>query len=667
MLHHAELANALRFLAADAVEQAKSGHPGAPLGMADMATVLWRKFLRHSPANPRWVNRDRFVLSNGHASMLLYGLLHLSGYDLGMDDLKNFRQLGSRTPGHPEFGHTPGVETTTGPLGQGIAMAVGMALAEKKLALEFNRPGFPIMDHYTYVFLGDGCLMEGVSHEACSLAATWGLGKLIALYDSNGISIDGQVAGWFTENIPARFGAYGWQVIKGVDGHDPQAIRRALARARRDKKRPSLICCRTHIGFGAPGKQDSAAAHGSPLGPEEIARMREVLAWPHPPFEIPPAIARQWNAVKKGKRLERRWDVLFARYEEAWPEEAAEFSRRMLEKLPFDWTELIGKLGRRIRKETEPVATRVASQRVISGLHPFMPELLGGSADLTGSVGTKGDAMRALDPATLEGNHISYGVREFGMGAIMNGIALHGGFLPYGGTFLVFSDYARNAIRLSALMGLRVVWVLTHDSIGLGEDGPTHQPVEHVPSLRLMPGLDVWRPCDGQETFYAWKSAVEEKRPTALVLSRQKLPCQKRDERTLRLIARGGYILVDCEGEPEALLLASGSEVEVAVQAARLLAPLRARVVSMPCTELFDAQDREYRDAVLPPRTRLRVAVEAAQADWWRKYVGLDGAVIGLREFGLSAPAKDLYEHFGITAEHVAAAVRRLRNEEKAF
>ncbi len=656
-----ECADALRFLAADAVERAKSGHPGAPMGMADMAQVLWSDFLRHNPANPKWVDRDRFVLSNGHASMLLYGLLHLTGYDVSLEDLQNFRQLHSKTPGHPEYGATPGVETTTGPLGQGIAMAVGMALAERKLALEFNREGFPIVDHYTYVFMGDGCLMEGISHEACSLAGTYGLGKLIALYDANGISIDGKVSGWFTENIPARFKSYGWHVIADVDGHDALAIKRAIARARKTTDRPSLICCRTHIGFGAPDKQDSAAAHGAPLGEEELAKTRAALNWPYGPFEIPAEIADAWDARARGKKLEARWDVLFARYAEAFPAEAAEFRRRMAGNLPANWEADVAKLGEKVRKAEESIATRVASQHVISGLAPMLPELLGGSADLTGSVGTKGEGMVTMEPKTLGGSHISYGVREFAMGAIMNGVALHGGYIPYGGTFLVFSDYERNAIRLSALMRQRVIWILTHDSIGLGEDGPTHQPVEHLPSLRVMPNLNVWRPCDAEETLYAWKTALESAtRPTAMILSRQKVPFVKRDPDTAANIARGGYILKDCDGLPEAIILATGSEVEIALKAAESLAARRIRVVSMPCTELFDEQDDIYKNMVLPHAVRERVAVEAAQEDLWRKYVGLDGAVVGMRSFGESAPAKVLYGYFNITVEAVVEAVKKM-------
>lgn len=656
-----ELADALRFLAADAVERAKSGHPGAPMGMADMAQVLWNDFLRHNPANPGWVDRDRFVLSNGHASMLLYGLLYLTGYDLSIEDLKNFRQLHSKTPGHPEYGVTPGVETTTGPLGQGIAMAVGMALAERKLALEFNREGFPIVDHYTYVFMGDGCLMEGVSHEACSLAGTYGLGKLIALYDSNGISIDGKVSGWFTEDIPARFKAYGWHVITDVDGHEPTAIKRAVSRARKVTDKPSLICCKTHIGFGAPGKQDSSAAHGSPLGAEELAKARETLNWPYEPFEIPKDILKAWNSRAKGKKLEGHWDALFAEYEKAFPDLASEFRRRVAGVLPAHWNEKAQELGAQVREAQESIATRVASQHVISDFAPVLPELLGGSADLTGSVGTKGASMTTMDPKTLDGSHISYGVREFAMGAIMNGIALHGGYIPYGGTFLVFSDYERNAIRLSALMRQRVIWILTHDSIGLGEDGPTHQPVEHLPSLRVMPGLKVWRPCDTEETFYAWKTAVlPGEGPTAMVLSRQKLPFIRRDRDTARNIERGGYILKDCDGTPEAILIATGSEVEIALKAAEELGSRRIRVVSMPCTELFDMQEDGYKESVLPHSVRQRIAIEAAHEDLWRKYVGLDGAVVGMSSFGESAPAKDLYKFFKITVEAVVDAVKKM-------
>ncbi|MGN0009401.1 MAG: transketolase [Desulfovibrionaceae bacterium] len=656
-----ELANAIRALAIDAIEKSKSGHPGAPLGMADMAEALWRHALRHNPGNPHWVNRDRFVLSNGHASMLLYALLHLTGYGLTLDDIKNFRQLGSKTPGHPEYGVTAGVETTTGPLGQGIATAVGMALAEKLLAARFNRPGHAIVDHHTYVFLGDGCMMEGVSHEACSLAGTLGLGKLIALYDANGISIDGRIDGWFSEDAAARFEAYGWHVVRNVDGHDSAALDAAIAAARAETSRPSLIVCRTHIGFGSPNRADSAKVHGSPLGTDESAATRAALGWQYGPFEIPAEYYAAWDARTAGQAAEDAWNAQFAAYRAAFPAEAAEFERRMRGELPAGWDEAVRRIIADIAGRGESLATRVASKNVLEALAPLMPELLGGSADLSGSVGTVTSLSRTVTPADFSGNYISYGVREFGMSAIMNGVSLHGGLVPYAGTFLMFSDYAKNAIRLSALMGIRVLHVLTHDSIGVGEDGPTHQPVEQVPGLRLTPGVMVWRPCDTVETAVAWKCAIEDRtHPSCFSLSRQTLPYMPRTEAQIDNIARGGYVLKDCEGAPDVILLATGSEVGLAVAAAEALAAegRKARVVSMPCTELFDAQPADYREQVLPSAVRARVAVEAAAADYWFKYVGLDGAVAGMTTFGASAPGAALQRYFGFTVEHVVELAR---------
>ncbi len=656
-----QCANALRALAIDAIEQARSGHPGAPLGMADMAEALWRHVLRHNPADPHWPDRDRFVLSNGHASMLLYGLLHLAGYGLSMDDIRQFRQWGSRTPGHPEYGHTAGVEMTTGPLGQGISSAVGMALAEKLLAARFNRPGHNIVDHHTYVLLGDGCLMEGVSHEACALAGVWKLGKLIALYDANGISIDGKVEGWFTEDVAGRFRAYGWQVVGPVDGHDAAALDAALSEARADGARPSLIICRTHIGFGSPHKADSAACHGSPLGPEEAAATKAALEWTAAPFEIPADIAAAWDAREKGRAAQAAWEDAFAAYAAAHPELAAEFSRRMRGDLPADWADIAAATVQQAVAAEESIATRVAGQRALETLVARLPELLGGSADLTGSVGTKTAASVPLDAAAgnwAEANYLSYGVREFGMSAIMNGLALHGGFIPYAGTFMVFSDYAKNAVRLAALMKIRAIWVFTHDSIGVGEDGPTHQPIEQLAGLRLIPNVDVWRPCDTVESAVAWQCALASAHtPSVLSLSRQNVPFVRRDAAQVTAIARGGYVLADCAGTPELILLATGSEVALALEAAAKLgeAGRRVRVVSLPCCERFDAQDAAYREAVLPSSVRARIAVEAASADYWRKYVGLDGAVLGMAGFGASAPGKVLAREFGFTAERLVA------------
>ena len=656
-----ELANAIRALAMDAVEAAKSGHPGMPMGMAEIAVALWKRHLRHNPANPAWPNRDRFVLSNGHGSMLLYSLLHLTGYALPMDEVRRFRQLHSKTPGHPERGLTPGVETTTGPLGQGIANAVGMALAERLMAAEFNRPGHEIVDHHTYVFMGDGCMMEGLSHEACSLAGTLGLGKLIAVYDDNGISIDsdkGQIKQWFTDDVRRRFEAYGWQVIPNVDGHDLEAVDRALRRAKREKPRPTLICAKTVIAKGAPTKANTGAAHGAPLGDKEIAATRQAIGWSYPPFEIPENVYRGWDAREAGKRIERRWNRLLAAYEKQYPAEAAEFKRRMAGELPGDFDGKVSFLLNEASEKAETMATRKASQRVLEVLVPALPELLGGSADLTGSNLTMVKASRVVGREG-GGNYVFYGVREFGMCATMNGISLHGGLIPYGGTFLVFSDYARNALRLAALMGIRVTYVFSHDSIGLGEDGPTHQPIEHAASLRLMPNMEVWRPCDSVETAVAWAAALRRKNgPTALLLTRQNVPFVKRNSSSD--IERGGYVVSDPR-QPRAVVIATGSEVHLAVGAQALLAAegIAVRVVSMPSTSVFDRQSEDYRKSVLPPGLP-RVAVEAGVSDYWRKYVGLEGAVVGIDRFGESAPAGDLFKFFGFTPENVAKAVRSI-------
>jgi transketolase len=653
-----DLANALRVLAIDAVQKANSGHPGMPMGMAEIAEALWNRHLRHHPHNPHWVDRDRFVLSNGHGSMLLYGLLHLTGYDLSIDDLKAFRQMHSRTPGHPEYAITPGVETTTGPLGQGIANAVGMAIAERILAQEFNRPGHTIVDHHTYVFLGDGCLMEGISHEVCSLAGTLKLSKLIALYDDNSISIDGNVAGWFADDTPARFRAYGWNVIGPIDGHDADAVSKAIETAKQADQ-PSLICCKTKIGKGSPAKEGSADAHGSPLGDKEIAATREALGWKSGPFEIPENILHAWNANARGAKLESDWNARFARFLESFPELAAEFQRRMTGDLPAHWEQTIESLEATVREKAETIATRKASQNAIAAIAPALPELVGGSADLTASNLTNWPGMKVFS-AKEGGNYINYGVREFGMSAIMNGMALHSGVIPFAGTFLTFSDYARNALRMAALMKLGVVFVYTHDSIGLGEDGPTHQPIEQISSLRLMPGLDVWRPADTLESAYAWICAVERNNgPSALIFSRQNLPFLKDSARSGKDIRRGGYILRETSDEPEAILIATGSEVALALQAQDLLASkgIDVRVVSMPCAEDFDRQDAAWHEHVLPNELP-RVAVEAGTSDFWRKYVGLDGKVIGIDVYGESAPAGELFKHFGFTAERVAEAVR---------
>jgi transketolase len=656
------MANAIRALAMDAVQTANSGHPGMPMGMAEIAVALWGRHLKHNPANPAWADRDRFVLSNGHGSMLLYALLHLTGYDLPMAELRRFRQLGSKTPGHPEVGHTPGVETTTGPLGQGIANGVGMAIAEKLLAAHFNRPGFDVVDHHSYVFLGDGCMMEGVSHEACSLAGTLGLGKLIAFYDDNGISIDsdkGQITSWYTDDVPKRFAGYGWQVVPNVDGHDVDAVDRAIRKAKREKSRPTLICCKTTIAKGAPNKANTGGAHGAPLGEAEITATRAAIGWPYPPFEIPQAVYNAWDARAKGKRAERRWTKLFAAYEAAHPELAADFRRRMAGELPRDFAARVDDLVQTLEAKAETVATRKASQIALEAIKPSLPELLGGSADLTGSNLTMVKASKVIGRED-GGSYLFYGVREFGMCAVMNGTALHGGFIPYGGTFLVFSDYARNALRMAALMKLRVIYVFTHDSIGLGEDGPTHQPIEQAATLRLIPGLDVWRPCDTVESALAWAAALERRDgPTALLYSRQNVPFMTRDAPTLANVRRGGYVLSEAQGAARAVLIATGSEVSIALEAQQKLAGegLAVRVVSMPSTSVFDRQDAGYRAEVLP-RGVPRVAVEAGVSGFWRKYVGLEGGVVGIDRFGESAPAPELFKHFGFTAEHVANTIK---------
>jgi len=661
----AELANAIRALAMDAVQQANSGHPGMPMGMAEIADALWNRHLRHNPANPAWANRDRFVLSNGHGSMLLYAVLHLTGYDLPLEELKRFRQLHSKTPGHPEFGCAPGIETTTGPLGQGISNAVGMALAERLLAADFNRPELEIVDHHTYVFLGDGCLMEGVSHESCSLAGTLGLSKLIAIYDDNGISIDsekGNIRQWYTDDVKRRFEAYGWQVIANVDGHDAGAVDKALKKAKRERTRPTLICAKTVIAKGAPTKANTGAAHGAPLGEKEVAATREAIGWNHSAFEIPKPVYEGWDAKKRGAAAERRWKKLFSAYEAQHPREAAEFRRRMAGELPADFRAQADALVKEADLKAETVATRKASQNALEALVPALPELIGGSADLTGSNLTFVKASKAIGREG-GGNYVFYGVREFGMCAVMNGLALHGGFIPYGGTFLVFSDYARNALRLAALMKLRVIYVFTHDSIGLGEDGPTHQPVEHVASLRLMPNMDVWRPCDTVESAVAWTAAIGRRDgPTSLVLSRQNLAFVKRSAEQIAAVARGGYIVSEAAGgAARAIVIATGSEVGIALEAQKKLAAegVAVRVVSMPSTSVFDRQDAAYRAAVLP-RGVPRVAVEAGVTDFWRKYVGLEGAVVGIDRFGESAPGGELFKHFGFTSERVAAAVKAI-------
>ena len=659
-----ELANAIRFLSMDAVQAAKSGHPGMPMGMADIAEVLWNDFLKHNPGNPKWADRDRFVLSNGHGSMLLYSLLHLSGYDLPIEELKRFRQLHSKTAGHPEASETPGVETTTGPLGQGIANGVGMALAEKVLARRFNRPGHDIVDHHTWVFMGDGCLMEGISHEACSLAGTLKLGKLVAFWDDNGISIDGEVEGWFTDNTPARFEAYGWQVIRGVDGHDPQEIQQAIRTAQAESERPTLICCRTVIGFGSPNKAGTEATHGAPLGEDEIAATRKALGWNYPPFEVPQDIRDGWLARDAGAKRESDWQSRFDRYQAEHPELAAEFQRRLRGELPANFSADADAYVARLQQEGPVVASRKASQMALDAFGPLLPELIGGSADLAGSNLTIWKGSADVNSESPDANYVYYGVREFGMSAISNGLALHGGFVPYDATFLVFSDYARNAVRMSALIPAAAIHVYTHDSIGLGEDGPTHQPVEHLASLRYIPNNHVWRPCDAVESAVSWKVAIERRNgPACLIFSRQNLPHQSRNDAQLANIARGGYVLAEPEsGDFDLILIATGSEVGLAMDAHRALAAegIGSRVVSMPCCEAFDAQPADYRESVLPAAKRRRIAIEAATADYWRKYVGLDGAVIGMTTFGASAPASDLFKYFGFTIAHVVSAAKDL-------
>ncbi|MES9841375.1 MAG: transketolase [Candidatus Thiodiazotropha endolucinida] len=655
-----ELANAIRALSMDAVQKANSGHPGAPMGMADIAEVLWNNHMKHNPANPEWADRDRFVLSNGHGSMLIYSLLHLTGYELSIDDLKSFRQLHSKTPGHPEYGYAPGVETTTGPLGQGITNAIGMALAEKTLAAQFNKPGHEIVDHNTYAFLGDGCMMEGISHEACSLAGTLGLGKLIAFWDDNGISIDGETEGWFTDDTPGRFEAYGWHVIRDVDGHDAAAVDQAIETAKSMSDKPSLICCKTTIGFGSPNLAGSHDCHGAPLGDDEIAATREQLGWSHEPFVVPDEIYAGWDAKDAGTSAENAWNDKFAAYAEANPELAAEFKRRMAGDLPANWDEEAAKFIAEVNAKAESPATRKASQNALNGYGPLLPEFMGGSADLTPSNLTAWSGSSSITDGNADGNYLSYGVREFGMSAIMNGVALHGGFIPYGGTFLMFSEYARNALRMAALMKLRSIFVYTHDSIGLGEDGPTHQPIEQIPTLRMIPNMDVWRPCDGVETAVAWKAAVEKNDgPSSLIFSRQGLAHQERSDEQIANIAKGGYVVRDCEGTPDAIVIATGSEVGIAIQAAADSGK-NVRVVSMPNTKVFDEQDAAYKESVLPSNVTARVAVEAAVTDGWYKYVGLNGKVIGINRFGESAPAGELFKAFGFTAEKVAAAINEV-------
>ncbi|MEC8416538.1 MAG: transketolase [Pseudomonadota bacterium] len=658
-----ELANAIRALSMDAVQQAKSGHPGAPMGMADIAQVLWGDFLSHNPANPSWANRDRFVLSNGHGSMLLYSLLHLSGYELPIEELKNFRQLHSKTPGHPEYGYAPGVETTTGPLGQGISNAVGMALAEKVLAAQFNRDGHDIVDHFTYAFMGDGCLMEGISHETCSLAGTLGLGKLIAFWDDNGISIDGEVEGWFTDDTPARFKSYGWDVIEGVDGHDAEQVKAAIEKAQANTKQPTLICCKTTIGFGSPNKEGTESCHGAPLGEDEIVATREKLGWTHGAFEIPDDIYAGWDGKTKGGEAESAWNDAFAAYEAAYPELAAEFKRRVNGELPADFSDKADAIIAELQANPQNIASRKASQNALNAFGPLLPELLGGSADLAGSNLTIWEGSKGVEANDASGNYIYYGVREFGMSAMMNGIALHGGFKAYGATFLMFMEYARNAVRMAALMKQPAIFVYTHDSIGLGEDGPTHQPVEQVVALRATPNLDNWRPCDQVESAVSWKSAIERTDgPTTLIFTRQGLAQQERTAAQVADIAKGGYVLKDCAGTPELILIATGSEVQLAIEAAAKLTEQgkAVRVVSMPSTDVFDRQSAEYRESVLPSNVVKRVAVEALSKDSWYKYVGFNGAIVGMDTFGESAPAGDLFKHFNITTDAVVEAALSL-------
>ncbi len=662
MVSRRDLANAIRALSMDAVQKANSGHPGMPLGMADIAEVLWNDFLRHNPANPNWPGRDRFMLSNGHGSMLAYSLLHLAGYDLPMEELKNFRQLHSKTPGHPEYGYAPGIETTTGPLGQGMANGVGMAIAERVLAAQFNRPGHDIIDHRTYVFLGDGCMMEGISHEACSLAGTLQLGNLIAFYDDNNISIDGEVEGWFTDNTPERFKAYGWHVIENVDGHDPEKVKKAITKAQGVKDKPSLICCKTIIGWGSPNKQGKESCHGAPLGAEEVNLVRKTIGWSHPPFEIPAEIYEAWDAKAKGAQLEADWEKRFTTYKKEYPDLGAELIRRMQGDLPKNWTKKANEFIRSVDSKGEKIASRKASQNTLNGYGPLLPELIGGSADLAASNLTIWSGSKSIKDHA-DGNYIFFGVREFGMSAIVNGIALYGGFIPYGATFLIFSDYARNALRMAALMKIRSIFVLTHDSIGLGEDGPTHQPVEQAATLRMIPNMSVWRPCDAVESAVAWKMAIERKQgPTCILFSRQGLPHQQRTKEQIKGIERGGYVLMDCKGKPDAIIIATGSELALAMTAAAQLTEKgrKVRVVSMPSTDIFNGQDDTYRESVLPGNVRNRVAVEAGITDYWRKYVGLEGKVIGIDSFGESAPAGELFNYFGLTTKNIVKAVESL-------
>lgn len=663
MLSRHELANAIRALSMDAVQKANSGHPGAPMGMADIAEVLWNDFLNHNPANPDWDNRDRFVMSNGHGSMLVYSLLHLSGYDLSLEEIKNFRQLHSKTPGHPEYGYAPGVETTTGPLGQGIANAVGMALAESILAAQFNRDNLNIVDHHTYVSVGDGCLMEGISHEACSFAGTMKLGKLIAIYDDNNISIDGEVDGWFTEDIPARFESYGWHVIRDVDGHNPDAIKQALADAKANDEQPTIICCKTIIGFGSPNKEGKESCHGAALGDEEIKLTREKLGWKHDAFVIPDDIYAAWDAKERGEKLESEWNKTFAAYEAAHPELAAEYKRRMKGELPANWSNIVKDYIASCNDKAETIASRKASQNAIEAFAAHLPEMLGGSADLTGSNLTNWSGSVVIDGNNKQGNYISYGVREFAMSAIDNGVALHGGLLPYSGTFLMFSEYARNALRMAALMKVQNIFVYTHDSIGLGEDGPTHQAVEQASTLRLMPNMSLWRPCDAVESAVAWQAALERRNgPTSLLFSRQGLAHIERDAAQLDNIKRGGYILLEGSENPDAIIIATGSEVEMAMNAATKLNAKgkNVRVVSMPSTDVFDQEDDAYKESVLPNTCRKRVAIEAGVTDYWNKYIGLDGKALGVDTFGESAPAKALFEHFGLTEANLIQTVNDL-------
>lgn len=662
-INRQQLANAIRVLSADAVQQANSGHPGAPMGMADIAEVLWNDFLNHNPTNPNWHNRDRFVLSNGHGSMLIYSLLHLSGYDVSIDDIKNFRQFESKTPGHPEYGYTPGIETTTGPLGQGIANGIGMAIAEKTLAAQFNTPEHAVVDHHTYVFMGDGCMMEGISHEACSLAGTLGLGKLVAFWDDNGISIDGEVEGWFTDNTPARFEAYGWHVIADVDGHDAEQLHAAIEKAKAEHSKPTLICCKTVIGKGSPNKQGKEDCHGAPLGADEITLVREGLDWDQPAFEIPSEIKSAWSGLEKGAVAEQQWQETFDAYQAANPEKAAEFTRRMNGEMPQNWQAETQALIEKTNEQGQTIATRKASLNSLNDLGPLLPELVGGSADLAGSNYTIWGGSKGISADDASGNYLYFGVREFAMSAISNGISLHGGFKIYGGTFLVFADYMRNGMRMSALMKQPVVYVLTHDSIGLGEDGPTHQPIEHVASLRLIPNMALWRPCDAVESLVAWKIACETTdQPSSLIFSRQALAHQSRTPEQIANIEKGAYVLKDCEGTPDVILIATGSEVELAVQASVELSAQgqSVRVVSMPSTSHFDAQDRAYKESVLPNSVSKRVALEAGISDYWYKYVGLNGAIVGMTTFGESAPADKLFEHFGFTVANVVETVNKL-------